>query len=58
MIEGGPAAVSLELQGEIPTDVAVREAVQKRTLLLELTPGSAAALAVVAIAGRTLAAAA
>ena len=52
-LDGGKgAAVSLDLQGEIPTDPAVREAVQRRTLLLDLLPGSAAALAVVAIAGR------
>ena len=43
-LEAAAAAVSLELQGEIPTDAAVREAVQKRTLLLEMTPGSPAAL--------------
>ena len=53
---GSGAPVSLELLGEIPTDPAVREAVQRRTLLLELTPGSAAALAVVGIAGRMTAA--
>ena len=58
-LEGAPrTVVSLDLQGEIPTDAAVREAVQRRTLLLELTPGSPAALAVVAIAGRMAAAAA
>jgi flagellar biosynthesis protein FlhG len=33
----------LELLGEVPTDAAVREAVQKRRLLLELQPGSPAA---------------
>jgi flagellar biosynthesis protein FlhG len=44
--------VSLELQGEIPTDPAVREAVQRRNLLLETMPGAPAALAIVAIAGR------
>jgi flagellar biosynthesis protein FlhG len=49
---GGGAAVSLELQGEIPTDAAVREAVQRRSLLLESAPGSPAGLAVVAIATR------
>ena len=50
--EGKGAAVSLDLQGEIPTDLAVRDAVQRRTLLLEMLPGSPAALAVVAIAAR------
>ena len=46
------AAPMLELIGEVPLDQAVREAVQKRKLLLELLPGSAAARAVEAIAGR------
>ena len=52
-LEGGPGtAVTLELQGEIPTDAAVREAVQRRALLLEKLPGSAAALALIGIAAR------
>jgi flagellar biosynthesis protein FlhG len=38
--------VKLTLVGEIPSDPAVREAVQKRQLLLECFPGSAAAQAV------------
>jgi len=42
--------VKLELLGEIPTDPSVREAVQKRRLLLELMPGSAAARGVSALA--------
>ena len=42
----------LELLGEIPTDFSVREAVQKRQLLLESMPGAPAAIAVAAIAGR------
>ena len=49
---GRGAAVALELQGEIPTDLAVREAVQRRALLLDRLPGSRAALAVVDIAAR------
>ena len=49
--EGG-AAPMLELIGEIPLDPGVRESVQKRRLLLELLPGSAAAQAVDAIAAR------
>ena len=49
---GRGAAVTLQLLGEIPTDVAVREAVQRRRLLLESTPGAPAALAVMAIANR------
>jgi flagellar biosynthesis protein FlhG len=52
-LNGGTGeAVALELQGEIPTDPAVREAVQRRALLLEKLPGSRAALAVVGIAAR------
>ena len=46
------AAPKLELLGEVPLDPAVREAVQKRRLLLELLPGSDAARAVEAIAAR------
>ena len=44
------SALKLDLLGEIPTDPAVREAVQKRQLLLELLPGSEAAKAVCAVA--------
>ena len=44
--------VRLDLLGEIPADPAVREAVQKRRLLLELMPGCAAAQAVGAMATR------
>ena len=47
--------VPLELLGEVPTDPAVREAVQKRQLLLETLPGAPAALAVAAIAARMVA---
>ena len=42
----------LELLGEIPTDTAVRMAVQKRQLLLEVLPGSAAAKGVSAVAAK------
>ena len=49
---GSSEQVALEMQGEIPTDPAVREAVQRRTLLLDAMPGSPAALALTAIAGR------
>jgi len=45
-------AVKLDLLGAIPADAAVREAVQKRQLLLEVYPGSAAAKAIVALAER------
>jgi len=46
------AGFRLELIGEIPTDTSVREAVQKRQLLLETFPGSEAAKGVNAIAAR------
>ena len=42
----------LDLYGEVPTDSAVREAVQKRQLLLLSLPGSAAAKGVGATAER------
>ncbi|MCO5124497.1 MAG: MinD/ParA family protein [Rhizobacter sp.] len=45
-------AVTLDLLGAVPTDATVREAVQKRQLLLEVYPGSRAALAVNEVAGR------
>jgi flagellar biosynthesis protein FlhG len=44
--------VRLDLLGAIPADMAVRETVQKRQLLLEVFPGSAAAKAIVALAER------
>ncbi len=40
-----PAAVRLDLLGEVPLDPAVREAVQRRQLLMEALPGTPAALA-------------
>jgi flagellar biosynthesis protein FlhG len=49
-LEPGTGSVKLELMGEIPLDVAVREAVQKRQLLLDMLPGCAAAKALRAIA--------
>lgn len=42
----------IELLGEVPADPAVREAVQRRELLLETLPGAPASLALVAAAGR------
>ena len=48
-------AVRLELLGEVPSDPAVRESVQRRQLLLETFPGTPAAAALVAAAGRLLA---
>ena len=52
MLADGAPAPKLELLGEVPLDPAVREAVQKRRLLLQLLPGCAAARAVEAIAAR------
>lgn len=46
------APLLLDLLGEIPSDASVREAVQKRHLLLEAMPGAAASRAVMAIAER------
>ncbi len=47
--------VRLELLGEIPSDPAVRESVQRRQLLLEVMPGAPAAVAIAAAAERILA---
>ena len=52
MLPEGMAAPSLELIGEVPLDPSVREAVQKRRLLVEMLPGSAAARGVEAIAAK------
>ena len=52
MLTGGSGVPVLELIGEVPLDTAVREAVQKRQLLIEMLPGSAAAQAVEAIAAK------
>jgi flagellar biosynthesis protein FlhG len=46
------APVRLDLLGEIPSDDAVRDAVQRRQLLLERMPGAQAAIALLAIASR------
>jgi len=40
-----PNPVRLDLLGEVPLDPAVREAVQRRQLLMEALPGTPAALA-------------
>ena len=45
-------APKLNFLGDIPLDSSVREAVQRRTLLMELHPGSSAAQGVVQIATR------
>jgi flagellar biosynthesis protein FlhG len=48
--EGG--RVQLTYMGEIPTDVSVRDAVQRRQLLMLAYPGSKAAAAITGLAGR------
>ena len=52
MLPPGAAVPALQLLGDVPLDPAVREAVQRRQLLLELLPGSAAAASVEAIAAK------
>jgi flagellar biosynthesis protein FlhG len=52
MLPDGMAAPTLDLTGEVPLDPSVREAVQKRRLLVEWLPGSAAARGVEAIAAK------
>lgn len=47
LLDADSGPVRLELMGEIPVDPAVREAVQRRQLLLETMPGTAAAMAIV-----------
>ncbi|HUG24538.1 MinD/ParA family protein [Piscinibacter sp.] len=49
---GTDTPVKLELVGEIPTDPSVREAVQRRQLLLESIPGCPAATAMGVIADK------
>lgn len=46
--------VQLDLIGEIPTDTSVREAVQRRKLLLRLYPGTPASVALCSAADRLL----
>ena len=48
------APVRIELLGEVPADPAVRDAVLRRQLLLDTLPGTAASLALVALAARML----
>jgi flagellar biosynthesis protein FlhG len=52
---GLDSPVRLELLGEIPSDSAVRECVQRRTLLMDTLPGAPAAVAMVAVAVKLLA---
>ena len=52
MLGDGRAAPMLHLLGDVPLDPAVREAVQKRRLLLELLPGCPASTAVEGVAAK------
>ena len=52
LLPPGTLAPRLDLVGEIPLDPAVREAVKRRQLLLELMPGCGASQGVEAIAAR------
>ena len=51
-LAGPDPSLKLELLGEVPIDPSVREAVQKRQLLLESLPGCEAAKAIVAVAAK------
>jgi flagellar biosynthesis protein FlhG len=51
---GVATPVRLELLGQVPLDIAVRDSVLRRQLLLESLPGAPAALAVAAVATRLL----
>jgi flagellar biosynthesis protein FlhG len=51
---GLAAPVRLDLMGQVPLDIAVRDSVLRRQLLLESLPGSPAALAVAAVATQLL----
>ena len=55
VIDGQGGSPKLELMGEVPGDTSVREAVQRRQLLLQAFPGSAAGVALTGIAERLLA---
>jgi flagellar biosynthesis protein FlhG len=46
--------VRLELLGEVPSDPAVRESVQRRQLLMESLPGTPAAMALVSAAAKLM----
>jgi flagellar biosynthesis protein FlhG len=49
-----PQPLKLDLLGEVPFDAAVRESIQRRQLLMASMPGSLAALAIAAAAGKLL----
>jgi flagellar biosynthesis protein FlhG len=48
------APMRLDLLGQVPLDIAVRDSVLRRQLLLQALPGAPAALAVAAVAARLL----
>jgi flagellar biosynthesis protein FlhG len=52
---GLDSPVRLQLLGQVPLDIAVRDAVLRRQLLFETLPGSPAALAVAAVATQLMA---
>ncbi|GAP38035.1 MinD/ParA family protein [Piscinibacter sakaiensis] len=49
-VDGSAEVVKLSLLGEVPIDPAVREAIQKRQLLMQMQPGCPSARAVQAVA--------
>jgi flagellar biosynthesis protein FlhG len=51
---GLAAPMRLDLLGQVPLDIAVRDSVLRRQLLLQALPGAPAALAVAALAARLL----
>jgi flagellar biosynthesis protein FlhG len=55
LVEIGQSGVKLDLLGEIPIDLAVREAVQKRQLLMEWLPGCEAAKGIRLVAEKMMA---
>jgi len=51
---GLDAPVRLELLGEVPLDSAVRESILRRQLLMEMLPGTPAAVGLSAVAGKVM----
>ena len=51
---GLPSPVRLDLMGQVPLDIAVRDSVASRQLLMETLPGCPAALAMAAVTTRLL----
>jgi flagellar biosynthesis protein FlhG len=46
--------VRLDLLGEVPLDSAVRESILRRQLLMEMLPGTPAAVGLSAVAGKVM----